>query len=315
MIAVVGEALVDLVVSDVPASPGLSCQALAGGSPFNVAVAAARLGAPTQLYSHVGRDTFGRLLADTARDNGVDIAGLAQDLRWTGLALTSLDEHGAASYEFRLDDGLGWSPSSLGQARQAPIVHFGSIASWLPSGEMIRQALSSATGLVTYDPNVRPSLMTSRAEAREIIEGNVGICDVVKASDEDLAWLYPGDPLDVVAERWLRGRPGLLVVTAGARGATVYRAEGPPIRRPAFAVDVVDTVGAGDAGMAALIVGLHDRAVLSGDAVLGMTETELTTLLDESILAAAITCSRRGADPPTADEMNGEWKRGRQASG
>jgi fructokinase len=280
---------------------------MAGGSPYNVATAAARLGVPTQLYSRVGADPAGDLLVEVAERNGVDVAGVARISRWTGLAITSVDEAGSASYEFRIDDQVDWALSATERARvaQASILHFGSIASWQsPSERNIRVAAEETTALVTYDPNIRPPLLRSREAARAVVERNIAVSNVVKASDEDLLWLYPGASVSDVAGEWLRLGPALVVVTAGGGGATAFRAGYPPLHRPSFEVTVVDTVGAGDSSMAALIAGLHQRAIASSDAIAGMAETDLISILDDALLAAALTCARRGANPPTIAELN-----------
>jgi fructokinase len=305
LIAVVGEALVDLVSED--GDSDARYHAVAGGSPFNVAIAAARLDVATRLYSRIGADAYGQLLLDAARRDGVDVSGVIRNGGSTGSAVTTIDEFGAARYDFRIDDavGPGWAAFEPDGLAEASIIHFGSIASWREPGDaVIRAAVQDAHALVTYDPNIRPVLLSSRNRARDVIERNVAVSDVVKASDEDLAWLYPGLDEAVVADRWLGSGPSLVVVTAGDRGATAYRSGRPALHRPAFPVEVVDTVGAGDSGMATLLCDLHRREITSAAALAAVADEDVVSMLDDALLTAALTCARRGSDPPTVTELN-----------
>jgi fructokinase len=130
------------------------------------------------------------------------------------------------------------------------------------------------------------------------------VADVVKASDEDLRWLYPDDDPSGIATRWLSGRPGLVLVTSGGKGATAYRAGHEPLHRPAPTRDVVDTVGAGDAWMGGILTGLHARGCFTGASIRALSRGQVADLLDAASLVASLACGRRGADPPTADEVD-----------
>ena len=329
MVCVVGEALIDLTGSAAEgavASTDGSVRYVGrpGGSPYNVAIGLARLGQPVQLLARLASDPFGRQLRAHAGANGVDLSLAVTAAERTTLAVVSVDEQDAASYTFY---GCGtadwqWTAAELDRLPDGPgWVHVGSLASWLEPGATLIEAQlrrrRPAPGLViSYDPNVRPGLMPDHAHAVAQVERLVALSDVVKASSEDAAWLYPGEGLDDVLRRWRRLGPRLAVITDGERGALALcsgapaLSSGAPARcgdtdgadvlvRPARPARVVDTVGAGDAFMAGLI-----DALARGD-VLGRPVTVETAgpALDQAILAAALTCDRAGADPPTAAEL------------
>jgi fructokinase len=308
VLTVIGEALIDLVASR---SEPAQFRALPGGSPLNVAVGLARLGAPTTLMCRLSRDQFGRALRRHAVDNGVDL-GVAVDAdEPSTLAIASLDEAGAASYSFYVEGTADWqwSDQELGRVPAATtILHTGSAASWMaPSGPRIAAMLAARQRggqvLISYDPNVRPSLIHEPTAARELIERYVRVAGVVKASDEDLDWIYPGrDPVES-ARAWARLGPALIVLTRGADGSVAVRADGREMARPARAAAVVDAVGAGDSFMAALLATIHADGLADGGQLNVDSDDVLATLLDTASTAAALTCERAGADPPTRDEL------------
>lgn len=302
VLSVIGEALIDLVDT----GDRVTFRALPGGSPLNVAVGAARLGEPTALLARFGPDAFGRLLRRHAADNGVDVTACVAAAEPTTLAVVSVGPDGGASYDFYVDGTADWqwTAAELALPAQTSIVHFGSLASWLgPGDEVIRDMIARSGALVSYDPNVRPRLLGEPEHGRPVIEANVAVADVVKASDEDLAWLYPDRDAGAVAVDWLSSGPVLVVVTAGADGATAYRSGADPVHRPAAPVTVVDTVGAGDSWMGGLLAGLHRAGTVDRQSVAGLDPVRLAGLLDEALLVAAITCGREGADPPTLAEL------------
>ncbi|MFE5588647.1 PfkB family carbohydrate kinase, partial [Kitasatospora sp. NPDC056531] len=172
-------------------------------------------------------------------------------------------------------------------------VHLGSIGAVTEPGAASVLALVErwrGRAQISYDPNVRPALMGERAQAVRRVERCVALSDLVKASDEDLAWLYPGEPAEAVAERWLTLGPTVVAVTLGAEGAFALTSDGGREQAPAVPVTVADTVGAGDSFMAAF---LHTRA--SG--------ADLADCLTQAVTAAALTVSRPGANPPSAAEL------------
>ncbi|GAA2796164.1 carbohydrate kinase [Kitasatospora paracochleata] len=300
MITVVGEVVMDLVER-----PDGTISAHPGGSPGNVAVGLSRLGNPVSLLTRYGRDRYGAMLSGHLTGVGFALLGTPEDDRPTSVAIARPDANGVASYEFTVDWRL---PPGLDAADlPAPLecLHTGSIAAVLePGASVVRRLVEQLRGrcTVSYDPNCRPGLMGSPAQARPRITGLVALADVVKVSDEDLAWLYPGRSAAEVARDWLARGPALVVVTRGAEGAYSLCRAG-AVERPAPQVRVVDTVGAGDAFTAGLLDGLRRRDLLGPAAAerLRTVETDvLAELLDEAMLVSALTCARAGANPPTA---------------
>ncbi len=301
-VVVAGEALVDLVPGDAGA-----LRASPGGSPFNVAIGLGRLAVPTRYLGVLGHDGFGQLLLDRLVAAGVDVDGAPRRELPTTLAVVHLDDDGQASYAFYLD---GTTAASLATT-ELPVlpdgallhVSFGAIGPTHPTAGAALAALverEAGERLVCLDPNVRPAAVT--ATTRHRIEALLPACDVVKTSDEDLALLVPGADPEELAADWLTRGPALVVVTRGARGAVAFHASGRS-EVPGRTVDVVDTVGAGDAFTAGMLhhltrAGLVDRATLeAGDAA------AITALLDHASAVAALTCARAGADPPSLDEL------------
>jgi fructokinase len=275
------------------------------GSPLNVAVGLARLGQPTQFLARFSQDTFGRRLRDFAERNGVGLTGAVDAPQPSTLAVVNLDEHRKAHYDFYLDGSVDWQwrPDELVVPDGTAILHAGSLTSWTPPGaEHVVATLrrTRPAALVSYDPNVRPALLGTPARARPLIEAAVATADLVKASDDDIAWLYPGDRPGDTARRWLGLGATAVVITRGASGAVGFRRGADPLERPVRPVQLVDTIGAGDAFTSGLLdalarAGVRDPASLAA--------VDLGAALDEAILVAALTCERAGADPPTAAEI------------
>jgi fructokinase len=315
---VIGEALTDIL--DCPGEPRRS---FPGGSPANVALGVARLGHPVRLATRVGRDHFGEALRTHLSDSGVVLTeGSVADAP-TSTAIAHLDGRGAATYEFDISWDL--PPGALEPARTGATghLHTGSIAAALaPGADQVLAAIEAARGRATisYDPNLRPALLGPPEDERPRVEQLVSLSDVVKASQEDLEWLYPGQDIHEVAFRWARNGPSLVVLTLGAGGAQAWWRQGRH-DLPATPVEVTDTVGAGDAFMAGLISGLLRAGMLGGGQeepdgprartrLLSATAAtrphqELVQALDLAGRAAAFTCTRQGADPPTRAEISG----------
>ncbi|MFC5380708.1 carbohydrate kinase family protein [Aquipuribacter nitratireducens] len=302
---VVGEALVDVVVGP----EGQPLGRHPGGSPANVALGLARLGHRAELLTWVGEDDDGALVADHLRASGVTLVAGSRGAARTPTATARLDAGGVATYEFDLDPTLPTVDlDALTGHEGFDVVHTGSIAAVLGPGGAVAEGLLSRTrhrSTISYDPNTRPALMGEPDLALAKVLAYVGVADVVKVSDEDLAWLRPGvDPLDV-AGAWLLRGPSLVVVTRGAGGADAVSAGGSVhVDTPPTAV--VDTVGAGDAFMSGLLDGLAAQRLLGADRreALGAADADtLTAVLSHAARVAAITCSRPGADPPSRDEL------------
>jgi fructokinase len=310
IVAVAGEALVDLV----PAPVTGYFEMMPGGSPANVAVGLARLGVPTRMLARLAEDPLGRLLRAHLDRNGVQLDHAVTATEPTSLAIVSVGPDGGAAYDFRVDGTADWqwSAAEVADALDGPVVavHSGSLAlTTAPGADVLRDLLRRArrTGAtVTYDPNARPLLMGDVGEVLAGIEEMLEVADVVKVSSEDLEWLCPGISTEQLVAEWLGRGPSLVVVTLGGDGVVAGTTSGLRRIRPARPVDVVDTVGAGDTFMAALIGGLHAAELLGADrrtTLATMPADTLDAVLDDALLAAALNCGRRGADPPTAAEL------------
>ncbi len=299
---IIGEALVDIVER-----PGQEPREFPGGSPANVAIGLARLDDDVELLTWFGDDERGASVLEHLTESGVKLAPGSNTAARTSTARAQIDAEGVASYEFDLE----WRLPQITVAPDVRCVHTGSIAAVLQPGgsqvlELVRSARHQAT--VTYDPNLRPVLMGTAEHTKPIVEAIIDISDVVKVSDEDLAWLEPGvDPRDV-ARAWAARGPSLVIVTLGGDGAFAVTRDGHETHIPAPRVQVADTVGAGDSFMGGVIDGLGRAGLLGGDkrAALRAISTEtIDAVLRQAIQIAAITVSRSGANPPTRAELEG----------
>jgi fructokinase len=297
---VIGEALIDLI-----RRPGQPDDARVGGSPLNVAVGLSRLGVPVELLTHLGTDTYADLVTGHLDANGVGVVEGSVAHGATSTALATIGADGAATYDFAIEWALPGVPR-----RMPELVHTGSIGAVLePGGRVVEETLRAvrSTATVSYDPNVRPQLMGDPVGARAKVEALVAVADVVKASDEDAAWLYPGLPVPEVARHWLGLGPALVVVTRGGEGAYAATA-GEVVDVIAPRTTVADTIGAGDSFMAALLAALADAGVLGREreaALRALAGDELRRVLTFAAACAAVTVSRPGADPPRRVEMPG----------
>jgi fructokinase len=297
---VVGEALVDVV-----RAPDGAVTAHPGGSPANVALGLGRLGRDVSLLSCLGDDDNGKAIAQHLTASGVRVEEASWGAERTSVATATLDASGAASYDF----DLRWDLPSDAYAMGEPlVVHTGSIAAVLDPGAGAVLAVAEAarqTATITYEPNARPSLMGEPASARAKVERMIGLADVVKVSDEDIAWLTGVSP-EEIAPAWIELGPSLLVVTRGGEGASAWTRNGVRIDISAPRVTVVDTVGAGDSFMGGLIDGLWEAGLLGADRRAELENAPRDAF--ERILArctriAAITVSRAGANPPWSTEL------------
>lgn len=301
-ITVIGEALIDLV----PRGAAGDYRAHAGGSPFNVAVGLARLGNRTALMARLAESGFGRILRDTAEAEGIELDAAAHATEPTTLAVVSMDGSAQATYDFYLEGTADWqwTAAELGRLpADTAVLHFGSIASWTEPGselidQLVRNVRASGEALVSYDPNIRPLVLGPPERGRQLVERSVRHAHVVKASREDLEWLYPSRSVDETAAHWTELGAALVVVTDGADGAAAYREGAPPLRRPGRPVDVADTIGAGDAFTAGLLSGLVRGELDAADRVAAVAEAALADAVDEAVLVSSLTCQRVGADPP-----------------
>jgi fructokinase len=305
-ILVAGESLVDLAA----AGDGL-LRPLPGGSPFNVAVGLGRLGVPTGLLGPLSDDAFGTLLAGRLADADVEVLPRTRTPRPTTLAMVHLDSAGQAAYAFYLEgtsataltaDGVATATGEVAEAATAALhVSLGAVTLASAGTGTVLAGLLADGGrrpLVSLDPNVRPAVLQDLEAERAVIARAVAAVDLVKVSDADLAVLHPGrDPLAVAGD-WARSGPALVVVTRGAAGATAVRDEGGTMTVASLPVDVVDTVGAGDAFTSGLLAALDEGGLLDRTALRTADAATLREALTFASRVAAITCMRHGADPP-----------------
>ncbi len=299
MILVAGEALVDVVHR-----PDGSTSAHPGGSPANVAVGLGRLGLPTRLAATVADDEHGHRIREHLQAADVALLDGLRTPQRTATAVATLDETGAATYDF----DITWAPGTIRPDEAPEIVHTGSIAAFLSPGaaddeDLLRR--QAPTAIIPVDPNIRPSLIPDRDAAREQVETLVRLCDVVKVSDEDLAWLEPERSIDDVAAQWLASGPAAVVVTLGAEGSRTYTTLG-SLAVPTAADDVVDTVGAGDAFMSGLIAALVQEGLmgLTGSSELRAADLVLWRRVSTvAARSAGIVVGRAGSQPPWRSEL------------
>ncbi|HWJ11344.1 MAG TPA: PfkB family carbohydrate kinase [Nocardioides sp.] len=298
-VLVAGEALIDIVER-----PGQAAVELPGGSCANVALALGRLGWAPRLATALGADARGDRLRTWLADSGVSVDAVVPPSGRTSTAAAVLDAGGAAHYEF----DLSWALPRVDDSRYDAL-HVGSIASVLDPGardvgDLVHRVRRHA--LVSFDPNARPAITPDAAAARARVEELVAVSDVVKVSDEDLGWYFPGvDPADAAAA-WSALGPALVVVTRGGTGATVLRPGGVRLDVPGVPATVADTIAAGDtftAGLldALLTAGIHGPGSSARLSDLG--DDAVTAAVRHAHAAAAITVSRPGADPPTRAEL------------
>jgi fructokinase len=299
-ILVIGEALIDVVhrIGHAPVKH-------VGGSPANVAIGLSRLGHRVELATHVGTDPNGQLITGLLAAEGVALTPGSDAATRTPTATAVLDDRGAATYEFDLEWQVPPVPT------QVTHLHTGSIAATLePGASAVLSAVQDARprATISFDPNLRPTLMGSPHDVRAKVEQLVGLCDVVKASEEDVAWLYDGTPVAEILRLWSRLGPGLIVITRGSEGAVVTlpgTSEATSV--DAKVVEVVDTVGAGDSFMSGLVSGLLDAGLLGGTSARERLREgnlpDIRPAVVRAVAASAVTVSRAGADPPTRAEL------------
>lgn len=291
---VIGEALIDIVERD-----GTITGEHVGGSPLNVAVGLARLDRDVDFLTHIGDDARGRRIADYVAASGAHLVAGSVSATKTPVAMAKLDADGAATYDFDIE----WRLSGTPEVGPPLVAHTGSIASVLDPGCLAVAALLDTyrvSATITFDPNVRPALIDDADQARARIERLVERSDVVKASDEDLRWLYPDVAPEEAAGRWLETGPAVVALTMGGDGAFATCAAG-SLRVDARKVDVVDTVGAGDSFMTGLIDALWSLDLLGAErrAALHAVDTEqLRGVLDAAALNSALTVAKAGAELP-----------------
>lgn len=310
-----GDALFDCFAgaSDNPAV--IQLDGRTGGAPMNVAIGLSRLGQKVGFLSKVSRDIFGeRIMAYLANEH-VDTGLIIRTDQLSTLAIVSLDATGTARYSFYIENTADRSLSEIELPEALPfgikVIHVGGSYSTVlePSASSYAALVARERGrrLISYDPNIRDSVAPDLDLWRARVATLAAMAHLIKASEEDLAKLYPGRDAERVARDWIAVGASLVLVTLGGEGALGFTAKGVSARVPGVKVNVVDTVGAGDTFQAAALDWLARKQRLSPEALVSLTAQELTAMLAYAAKAAAITCSRRGADLPHADELAGEF--------
>lgn len=297
---VVGEALVDIVRRG-ESEPVEHV----GGSPLNVALGLGRLGRPVHFVTRVAADPRGNRIIEHLAGSGVVLTPGSAAAARTATAQATLDHSGAATYEF----DITWDPVEPPPTVDAILAHTGSIATVLEPGcDLVADlvAQQAATATVSFDPNIRPALIGDDEAGRTRIERLVDLADVVKVSDEDLSWYAPGrDPADI-ARDWLSRGPAVIAVTRGDKGAfALCRAGTADV--DVVRVEVVDTVGAGDAFTTGLLDALWSLGLLGAERrsdLHAISVADLRWAMDTAAVTAGLTVARAGADLPTRDERD-----------
>ena len=297
---IAGEALTDIVIDAANTQ-----REHPGGSPMNVAVALSRLGHEAHLLTRIGNDARGDAIRAHLDASGVQLTPGSSVEAATSTALARLDANGAATYEF----DLLWDPRPAGLPEHVDAVHTSSIAAVLEPGaetvlDVLRRRRDGST--ISYDPNARPTLMGEAETVRAQIEHTIALCDVVKASDEDVAWLYGTDDVEDVVASWRELGPALTVLTRGDEGAVGFAATG-RVQVSPVVVGAVDTVGAGDTFSAGILDALAAKDLLGAEkrpALAAMPSDDVASVLRHAAALAAITVSRAGANPPWSHELS-----------
>ena len=288
-----GEVLIDILLTG----------PVVGGGPANTAKALARLGLQVDFIDGISTDAYGVTARKELERDGVGLTLALDSDKPTCTATVTLDSAGSASYEFLIagtatfDFNDSWLPDP--EALKPAVLHIGTLATIVEPASTTLQnwAIKCAEfAPIVFDPNVRSSVVGDREKYRSAVEKWVGISSVIKLSDDDVSWLYPEESMDEVAKRWIAGGASLVVVTRGAHGIIGYTEDGYE-EVDGAKVTVVDTVGAGDTVGAVLVEGIMKHSVI------GLQGQVLNAVLHRAAIAAGITVSRAGAQPPRLHEL------------
>jgi fructokinase len=295
---VCGEVLIDLI----PGADGVRVPHV-GGGPANTAKALARLGHDVQFIDGISTDEYGVSARKELLDDEVKLDLALTSDKPTCLAIISLDANGGASYEFKIDGtatfdfDLKWLPDP---SRYKPqVLHIGTLVTVIQPGadvlyDWAMQVAEFAP--IVFDPNIRPSVMGDHDLYEAAVEKWAALSSVIKVSDDDMAWLYPGQKYEEVAKRWINDGAALVVVTRGSQGIIGFTADG-SVEVDGAKITVADTVGAGDTVGAIIVEAMIEKGILA------LTGDVLKAVLHRAAVAAGITCSRKGAQPPYKHEL------------
>lgn len=319
MIVVIGEALIDLIEDK---SATGQYRGVVGGANANVAIALARAGANQQLLARISNDAFGQKIRSRLEQNNVGLDHAIAATEPTSIAIASIGESGGANYSFYVDGTAdwGWTQEELPTIQQmqsvgATAVQFGCLTMAMPPGNKVIEAWAKEFFekdllTISHDVNVRPALGFDAAKERERVERVNSISHIIKASEDDINWLYSlpeGTSVDQIVWDWIGDEERIVFVTRGGDGVSVYRKNSVRIDVPSRKVAVQDTVGAGDTFCANTLAQLQDLGALGPNAfslLSGISNEQLERVSRVSGIAASIACERTGAEPPTAIELS-----------
>jgi len=308
MIVVCGEALMDVFDAGATAT-GNTLDARIGGSPYNVAMGLSRLAQPVAYCGAVSTGFLGQRLMRSLADEGIDTSCVQRTAAPTSICIIGLDAQGVPAYDFYGERGadrqLDASVALASMPGDARAFHFGSYAMVVEPVAAAQRALigrEHSRALISYDPNIRPTVEPSLQAWHDTLTWMLPRTHLLKISEEDVALLFPGQALDALASSWLAQGPRLVVITRGGEGALGFTPS-MQVQAAPMQVNVVDTVGAGDTFQAAMLTWLAEHDCLSIGGVSQLDAAALRDLLGFATRAAAITCSRRGADLPRRHEL------------
>lgn len=323
MILVIGEALIDLIENRYQAG---SFNAIVGGANANVSIALARRGTPQQFLARISNDRFGKIIRERLETNGVGLDHAIEATELTTLAVVSIDSQGVPSYAFYVNGTAdwGWTPAELPtdvdlENLHAKAIQFGCLTMAMAPGnaaieDWARAHFDQQSVTISHDINMRPALGFDRETERVRVERVNSMSHIIKASDEDIEWLYnldAGDPatasrIDEIAQQWVAGTSRIVFVTRGSEGVSVYREGGVRFDVASRKINVVDTVGAGDTFCANLLGQLYDADALGTDPfdrLANLSDDTLAAFVHVAGVAASITCERAGCEPPTLADL------------
>jgi fructokinase len=322
MILVIGEALIDLIENRYQAG---AFNAIVGGANANVSIALARRGTKQQFLARLSKDGFGQLIREKLVTNGVGLDYAISADEQSTLVTVSIDSNGVPSYSFYVNGTAdwGWTPAELPtdadlENMHATAIQFGCLGMAMGPGNLViedwaREHYKQKSVTISHDINMRPALGFERNHERLRVERINDISHVIKASDEDIEWLYdlePGSDVDKIVWKWIGDSARHVFITRGGDGVSVYRlaADGSKTRFdvPSRKINVVDTVGAGDTFCANLMGQLSDVDALGSDAfdrLQNLSDDVLREFVYTAGIAASITCERAGAEPPTKADL------------
>jgi fructokinase len=308
-IAILGEALIDF-----KSTGALAFQGFIGGSSLNVATATSRLGQATTFLTQISSDLFGASLREHMTKNGIDTSHVLQSDGHTTLAFVE-ERDGQAHFSFmnsRAADTMYDPQPRPVLPNNLKFMQFGSISLLTdPTSSSITEIIgkhrSSLNHNVTvvFDPNCRPALTPDLEGYKRKLRNWLRLAHVVKVSDQDLGWLEPDKALDDVAAEWIAQGPSVVIITRGEHGSSLYRAGHERLQVPTPKVSVIDTVGAGDTYTAGLMVSLLEHGHERAEQLATHSDQTWLEVMQFAAQAAAINCTRAGANPPTRAEVSG----------